>query len=77
MKRIYRQEYVEVNSRHHQVVCDPGSDLKIEAMAPDGFIEAIRHKRLPILGVQWHPEDLIEDLPHRRFFECFKRGFPL
>jgi len=47
-----------VNSLHHQGVDRLAPDLKIEAQAPDGQIEAVS---LPgakafLLGVQWHPE---------------------
>lgn len=49
-----------VNTRHHQCVYDPG-ELDIDAFSPDGIIEAVSHPELPILGVQWHPEDLITE----------------
>ena len=49
----------ETNTRHHQGVGRLGKDLQVSAMwiADDGMVvEAIQHKELPILGVQWHPE---------------------
>jgi putative glutamine amidotransferase len=46
-----------VQSAHHQAIGDPGSGLTIAAVAPDGTIEAVEHERLPISGIQWHPED--------------------
>ena len=45
-----------VNSAHHQGIGRPGAGLRIIQRAPDGVAEAIVHTRLPILGVQWHPE---------------------
>jgi putative glutamine amidotransferase len=46
-----------VNSLHGQGIDRPAPGLKIEAMAPDGLIEAVS---LPgarfVVGVQWHPE---------------------
>lgn len=45
-----------VNSNHHQAVAQLGTGLCISQWAADGTIEAIRHKSLPIWGVQWHPE---------------------
>lgn len=45
-----------VNSAHHQGCGSPGEDLLVAQYAPDFVIEAIYHKRLPILAVQWHPE---------------------
>lgn len=43
-------------SAHHQAVCSTGIGLRATQHAHDGVIEAIEHKTLPILGVQWHPE---------------------
>jgi putative glutamine amidotransferase len=47
-----------VNSLHAQGVERLGDGLAIEAVAPDGLIEAISvtHARAFALGVQWHPE---------------------
>jgi putative glutamine amidotransferase len=51
---------IEVNSRHHQAVSDPGRGLVAAARAPDGVIEAIEAEpgAAFALGVQWHPEGL-------------------
>ena len=47
----------EVNSLHHQGIDRLGAGLCVEAMAPDGTIEAVSHASAPfVLGVQWHPE---------------------
>jgi len=45
-----------VTSNHHQAVERLGTDLEVLQWAGDGIIEALVHRRLPILGVQWHPE---------------------
>lgn len=46
-----------VNSAHHQAIRELGSDLcAIQRCSQDDCIEAIVHRELPILGVQWHPE---------------------
>ncbi|QPK80631.1 gamma-glutamyl-gamma-aminobutyrate hydrolase family protein [Schaalia sp. ZJ405] len=50
-------ERLDVSSAHHQCVEELGTDLAVSARAEDGIVEAIEHTRLPILGVQWHPED--------------------
>jgi putative glutamine amidotransferase len=47
-----------VNSLHTQGVDRLAPDLKIEAQAPDGQIEAVSMPKAAsfLLGVQWHPE---------------------
>lgn len=45
-----------VNSNHHQAIKTLGRGLRICQWSRDGVIEGICHCRLPILGVQWHPE---------------------
>ncbi len=55
---------VMVNSTHHQAVSKPGKDVVVSAVATDGVVEAIE---LPnhsfAVGVQWHPELLINAIP--------------
>ncbi len=48
--------HIQINSRHHQSVKEPGHGLRITARAPDGVVEALEHTTLPIDLVQWHPE---------------------
>jgi putative glutamine amidotransferase len=49
---------VTVNSLHAQAIDRPGAGLVVEALAPDGTIEAVRvaGARGFAFGVQWHPE---------------------
>lgn len=47
-----------VNSAHHQAADRLGSGLLAVQWSPDGVIEAICHRILPVWGVQWHPERL-------------------
>lgn len=49
---------VRVNSLHKQGIAQLGAGLAIEAVAPDGLIEAVSvaGARAFALGVQWHPE---------------------
>jgi putative glutamine amidotransferase len=52
---------MRVNSSHHQAVRDPGPQARVNALAPDGVIEGIEDARFRFcLGVQWHPEFLID-----------------
>ncbi len=45
-----------VNSRHHQAVAKLGNSLEILAISRDGIVEILKHSSLPILAVQYHPE---------------------
>ena len=50
-----------VNSAHHQSVKKPGENMVVNAISPDGVIEGIEHTKLRFcIGVQWHPEFLID-----------------
>jgi len=44
------------NSAHHQAVGAVGDGLRVAEYSQDFVIEAMYHKSLPVLGVQWHPE---------------------
>lgn len=48
----------EVNSFHRLAILPDGlaADLEATAWAPDGTIEAVKHRRLPWTGIMWHPE---------------------
>lgn len=46
-----------VNSLHYQGLDRVASDLSVEALAPDGTVEAVSLRAHPFaVGVQWHPE---------------------
>lgn len=44
-----------VNSSHHQAIKRPGKDVRVTAWAGE-VPEAFEHVKLPVFGVQWHPE---------------------
>ncbi|MDA8052469.1 MAG: gamma-glutamyl-gamma-aminobutyrate hydrolase family protein [Rhodospirillales bacterium] len=69
LARIVGTERMMVNSSHHQAVATPGEGI-VNARAEDGVIEGIElpHTKFCI-GVQWHPEFLI-DPGDRRLFEA-------
>lgn len=58
LQRLAGKDRVTVNSLHSQGVQTLGSDLDIEARAPDGVVEAfrVRNAQSFALAVQWHPE---------------------
>jgi putative glutamine amidotransferase len=48
---------IMVNSLHGQGIDRPAPDLLVEAVAPDGQIEAVSLTSARfVIGVQWHPE---------------------
>ena len=52
---------VEVGRYHSWVVSreEFPEELEITALSPDGEIMAMAHKRLPVWGVQFHPESVL------------------
>lgn len=64
---------VMANSTHHQAVKKPGTNVLISALAPDGVIEAIESTAHTFaVGVQWHPELLVESIPaHLALYRAF------
>lgn len=60
-----------VNSAHHQAAGRLGSGLQAVQWAPDGVVEALCHRRLPVWAVQWHPERLETPEAGGRIFEAF------
>ena len=51
-------------TRYHSLIIDPKSmpeELEVTAKTDEGEIMAIRHRELPLWGVQFHPESLATD----------------
>ncbi|RTR06898.1 gamma-glutamyl-gamma-aminobutyrate hydrolase family protein [Halomonas nitroreducens] len=68
LHRLVGRERLEVNSVHHQAIKDVPKHLVVSAVAEDHVIEAIEvpDQRFCI-GLQWHPEYLINDSERRVF----------
>jgi para-aminobenzoate synthetase component 2 len=57
-----------VATRYHSLVVDPASvppALQVTATTIDGVIMGIRHRQLPIEGVQFHPESILTGSGHQ------------
>jgi putative glutamine amidotransferase len=72
---------IQVNSLHQQGLDRLAGDLKAEAIAPDGLVEAVSHRANPrfLIGVQWHPEWRFRENPaslaiFRAFGEAAQEG---
>lgn len=64
LARLIGTQELMVNSLHSQGIDRLADALIAEARAPDGLIEAVRHREARfVVGVQWHPEWRYEDNP--------------
>jgi len=72
---ILKNTTQDVNSLHHQGICDLASKLKATGWAPDNLIEAVELPNHPFgLAVQWHPECLQEQKNMRELFRSFVKA---
>lgn len=67
---------LKTNSMHHQAVKRLGEGLRISARACDGTVEGLEDEEGLILGVQWHPEDLVDSAPvmNKLFVDLVERA---
>jgi putative glutamine amidotransferase len=69
---ILGRSSLEVNSIHHQAVERLAEELSASAYSPDGLVEAVELSNYPFgIGVQWHPECLLEMPEMRELFRSF------
>ena len=55
-------------TRYHSLAADPATMpecLLVNATAPDATVQGLRHRDLPIHGVQFHPESVASEYGHR------------
>jgi putative glutamine amidotransferase len=74
MARLSGAETITVNSLHNQAIDRLAAELVVEAVAPDGIVEAVSVKNATnfALGVQWHPEyKALENPVSLRLFGAF------
>jgi anthranilate synthase/aminodeoxychorismate synthase-like glutamine amidotransferase len=51
-------------TRYHSLCLDPDTipaELTVTATSPDGVVQAVAHKTLPIHAVQFHPESVLSE----------------
>ena len=56
-----------IATRYHSLVINPESvpaDLEVTARTDDGVIMGVRHRKLPVFGVQFHPESILTEHGH-------------
>jgi para-aminobenzoate synthetase component 2 len=55
-------------TRYHSLAVDPASvpdELEVTGHTPSGVVMALRHRELPVEGVQFHPESVLTEGGHR------------
>ena len=55
-------EEFEAGRYHSLAATRVPDELEVAATAPDGEIMAVRHRELPVHGVQFHPESVLTPL---------------
>jgi len=63
-------------TRYHSLVIEPETlpeCLEVTATTADGMIMGVRHRDLPIEGVQFHPESILTEGGHRMLDNFLKR----
>jgi putative glutamine amidotransferase len=69
---IFGETLLHVNSLHHQGLREIAPSLRAAGYAPDGLVEVVEIPDHPYaIGVQWHPEWLIDQPVMRRLFRSF------
>jgi putative glutamine amidotransferase len=65
-------ESIEVNSTHHQGICELSKHLECMAYSEDGLVEAVHMlDRQFVWAVQWHPECTLYDYNSHLLFDAF------
>ena len=71
LEQITSKQQFMVNSVHNQAIDQLATSLNIEAIAPDGTIEAISMNDGFVFGIQWHPEQLLQEKSSIDLFNAF------
>jgi putative glutamine amidotransferase len=74
LARVLGRRPVRVNALHRQAIDRLGRGMRVSARDRNGIVQAIEHNSLPLLvGVQWHPEYLLQMRQQRALFEAIVR----
>lgn len=69
--KIIGVRMLKVNALHHQAVKEAGRNIDIVAKEANGVVQAIESTVCDfMIGVQWHPEYLLNKPRHRRLFKA-------
>lgn len=73
LRKMLGEEWIKVNSMHHQAVERVGPGLTVNAVSQDGHIEGLEVFLHPFcIGVQWHPEHMSRgDSYQQKLFQEF------
>jgi len=68
-------------TRYHSLAAEPATvpaELEVTARTQDGIVMGLRHRELPVEGVQFHPESVLTEHGHRMLanwlVECGDHG---
>ena len=59
--QILETGQIATNSMHHQSVRTLGKGLRLSAHTEDGIVEAVDSLDGRLIGVQWHPEEMVPE----------------
>src|SRR6266478_4015140 len=76
LKKLAGATQVRINSSHHQSIDRPGEKLRVTARGTDGIVEGVELQSPDdwVVGVQWHPERMPEDMFAQKLFADFVRA---
>jgi putative glutamine amidotransferase len=76
LQKLAGATQVQINSSHHQSIDRPGEKLRVTARGTDGIVEGVELQSPDdwVVGVQWHPERMPEDMFAQKLFADFVRA---